>query len=186
MPAGLRLTLARIFALMAVVASSIYIYSIRDNVDQLGVYGYPGIFLLSFLAYATVLLPAPGVALVFTMGAVFNPIGVGLAAGAGAALGEIAGYLAGFSGQAVIERADIYERMTGWMTRNGPLTILLLAAIPNPFFDIAGLVAGALKMPLVKFFFWCLIGETIKMMFFAFAGAASLDAWDGIIEFISR
>jgi uncharacterized membrane protein YdjX (TVP38/TMEM64 family) len=186
MPTGIRLTLARIFALLAVIASSIYIYSIRDNVEQLAIYGYPGIFLLSFLAYATVLLPAPGIALVFTMGAVFNPIGVGLAAGAGAALGEISGYLAGFSGQAVIERADIYERLTNWMTRNGSLTVLVLSAIPNPFFDIAGVVAGALKMPLVKFFFWCLIGETIKMMFFAFAGSASLDAFDSLNELFNR
>jgi membrane protein DedA with SNARE-associated domain len=186
MPTGIRLTLARIFALLAVIASSIYIFSIRDNVDQLAIYGYPGIFLLSFLAYATILLPAPGIAVVFTMGAVFNPIGIGLAAGAGAALGEISGYLAGFSGQAVIERADIYERLTRWMSRHGSLTVLVLSAIPNPFFDIAGVVAGALKMPVVKFFLWCLIGETIKMLFFAYAGAASLDVFDVVIEFIIR
>jgi membrane protein DedA with SNARE-associated domain len=56
------------------------------------------------------------------------------------------------------------------MRKNGPLTILILSAIPNPFFDLAGLAAGALKMPVVKFFFWCLIGETIKMTIFALAG----------------
>ncbi len=167
--------LVRILALMVVVVISIYIFSIRDEAEKLAVYGYPGIFLLSFLAYATVLLPAPGVAVVFTMGAVFNPLIVALAAGAGAALGEISGYLAGFSGQAVIERADIYNRMTRWMGKNGPLTILLLSALPNPFFDLAGAAAGALKMPLVKFLFWCWIGETIKMLTFAYIGNTTIE-----------
>ena len=170
-----RLTLARILALFVVIALSVFVFSIRDQAEQLAIYGYPGIFVLSFLAYATVLLPAPGVAVVFTMGSVFNPIGVAIAAGAGAALGELTGYLAGFSGQAVVERVEIYDRLTSWMKRNGSLTILILAAIPNPFFDLAGVAAGSLKMHVVRFFIWCWIGETIKMAIFAFAGARSLD-----------
>jgi len=170
----LGVNLLRLLALIVVVAISVYIFSIRDQAEQLAKYGYPGIFLLSFLAYATVLLPAPGVAVVFSMGSVFNPLGVALAAGAGAALGEISGYLAGFSGQAVIERADMYQRLSGWMQKNGPLTVLLLSAIPNPFFDLAGAVAGALKMPIYKFLFWAWIGETIKMLLFAYAGYASI------------
>ena len=132
------------------------------------------IFIIAFLANATVLLPAPGIAVVFAMGAVFNPLVVGLVAGAGGALGEISGYLAGFSGQAVIERVDIYDRMVKWMGRNGNLTVLLLAALPNPFFDITGIAAGALKMPVGRFLFWCWIGVTIKMTVFAYLGSASL------------
>ena len=178
MPSKLRVTLARIFALVAVIVISVYVYTLRDRADQLAIYGYPGIFILSFLSYATVLLPAPGGAIVFTMGAIFHPIGVGLAAGAGAALGELSGYLAGFSGQAIIERATIYEHLTRWMRRNGPLTILILSAIPNPFFDLAGVAAGALKMPVTRFFFWCWIGETIKMLIFAYAGSNLLELFE--------
>lgn len=170
-----RITLARILALFIVIALSVFVYSIRDRAAELAVYGYPGILVISFLAYATVLLPAPGVAVVFTMGSVFNPFGVALAAGTGAALGELSGYLAGFSGQAVVERVDIYARLTAWMKRNGSLTILLLAAIPNPFFDLAGVAAGSLRMHVVRFFIFCWIGEVIKMSIFAFAGASTLD-----------
>ena len=169
-----RLTLARILAILAVIAISVYVFSIRDDAEKLAVYGYPGIFVLSFLSYATVLLPAPGVAVIFAMGAVFNPVGVALAAGAGAALGEISGYLAGFSGQTVIENSSIYNRLAGWMGKNGPLTVFLLSAIPNPFFDLAGVAAGALKMPLGRFLFWAWIGETTKMFIFALAGSSSL------------
>ncbi len=170
-----RLALARIMALFVVIALSVFVFSIRDQAEQLAIYGYPGIFLLSFLAYATVLLPAPGVAVVFTMGSIFNPIGVAIAAGTGAALGELSGYLAGFSGQAVIERIEIYERLTSWMKRYGSITVLVLAAIPNPFFDLAGVAAGSLQMHVVRFFIWCWFGEIIKMAIFAFAGARFLE-----------
>lgn len=162
-------------ALFVVVALSVFIFSVRDRASELAIYGYPGIFLISFMAYATVLLPAPGVAFVFTMGSVFNPIGVAIAAGTGAALGELSGYLAGFSGQAVVERVEMYDRLTGWMQRNGSLTVLALAAIPNPFFDLAGVAAGSLKMPVLRFLLWCWIGELIKMSIFAFAGAKSIN-----------
>ena len=170
-----RLTLARIMALFVVIGLSIFIFTIRDQAEDLAIYGYPGIFVISFMAYATVLLPAPGVAVVFTMGSVFNPFGVALAAGTGAALGELSGYLAGFSGQAVVERVEVYERLTRWMRRNGSLTVFLLAAVPNPFFDLAGVAAGSLKMPVVRFFIFCWMGEVIKMGIFAFAGASTLN-----------
>jgi len=174
MKRGAGLTIARILALVAVIAISVYIYSIRDQAEKLALYGYPGIFLLAFMAYATIILPAPGVAVVFTMGAVFNPLGVALAAGAGAALGEITGYMAGFSSQAVIEHARVYERLSGWMRKNGPLTIFVLSAIPNPFFDLGGAAAGALKMPMPKFLLFCWLGETVKMLIFASAGSTFL------------
>jgi len=169
-----RLTIARILAFLAVVGISIFVYSLRDRAEEFAVYGYPGIFVLAFLANATVLIPAPGIAVVFAMGGVFNPLLVGLAAGAGGALGELSGYLAGFSGQAVIEHARIYQRMVDWMKRYGDLTILVMAAIPNPFFDITGLAAGALKMPFWRFLFWAWLGITIKMVIFSYLGAASL------------
>ena len=168
---GLWLTVARLLSLAAVVGITLYIFSIRDRAAQLAVYGYPGIFLLSILANATLFLPAPGVAFVFSMGAVFPPLPVALAAGAGAALGELSGYLAGFSGRAVLERSSRVERLEQLMRRYGALTILVLAFIPNPVFDVAGIMAGILRMPVQKFLFYCWIGKTLKMLAFAFAGA---------------
>jgi membrane protein YqaA with SNARE-associated domain len=173
-----RQTAARVIALLLVVAISVYIFSIRDQAEELARYGYPGIFLLSFLSNATVLLPAPGVLFVFAMGAVFNPVGVSLAAGAGAALGELSGYLAGFTGQAVVGKYHAYLRLRDWMERNPHLisiTIVFLAFIPNPLFDLAGIVAGTLKFPVQRFLFWCFIGKTLKMLLFAYAGASSLN-----------
>lgn len=177
------LAILRILALLVVIFISVYIFSIRNQAAELAKYGYPGIFLLSILANATVLLPAPGVLFVFAMGAVFNPIGVALASGAGAALGELSGYLAGFSGQAVVERVTIYQKLLSWMEKNRRLSylaILFLAFIPNPLFDLAGMAAGALKFPLPYFLFFCWIGKTLKMIMFAYAGASSLKWFEGV------
>jgi len=167
--------LLRAVALLAVVGITIFIFSIRERVEEFERFGYFGIFLIALMANATVLLPAPGVAIVYAMGAVFNPIGVGLAAGTGGALGELSGYLAGFSGQAVIERSDIYNRFKPWVDKYGGWAILVLSAIPNPFFDAAGIAAGIAKMPLRTFLFFTWIGQLIKMTIFAIAGHYSVE-----------
>ena len=160
--------------MLAVVALTVFIYMIRDRVDDFAAFGYPGIFLISLLANATILLPAPGVAIIYAMGAIFNPLAVGIAAGTGGALGELSGYLAGFSGQAVIERTDVYDRIKPWVNKYGGWAILVLSAIPNPFFDVAGIAAGMAKMPVRTFLFFIWIGQLIKMTAFALAGRFSI------------
>ena len=109
------------------------------------------------------------------MGAVFNPFLVALAAGIGAGLGEVTGYLAGFSGQIIVEHSKMYETLTEWMKRYGSLTILVMAIIPTPFFDLAGIAAGILKLSLSRFLFWCVLGKIIKMLFFAYTGETILN-----------
>ncbi len=170
-----QLTLLRVLAIVAVIAITVYIFSIRERAQELQAYGYPGIFLLSVLSNATVILPAPGIAIIFAAGAIFHPLAVGLAAGAGSAIGELTGYLAGFGGRAVVERTKVYETLENWTLRYGGWTILLLAALPNPFFDIAGAAAGALRMPISAFLLWSWIGKTIKMLIVAYGGALSVD-----------
>jgi membrane protein YqaA with SNARE-associated domain len=168
------LNLARLALLVGVIVLSVFIFTVRDQAARWAAYGYPGIFVVSILANATVLLPAPGIAIVFAMGSVFSPWAVALAAGLGAAIGEVSGYAAGLGSRGVVEHAGLYAQISGWMQRYGPLTTLVLAAVPNPFFDLAGMAAGALRMPLRSFFFWCLVGKIIKMLLFAYTGAYSI------------
>lgn len=169
-----RSTALNLLALVVAAAISVAIYAFRGEVSKLAVYGYPGIFVISILANATVLLPAPGVAFVFAMGSLFNPALVALAAGAGASIGEMSGYLAGYSGHTVVEHLPINARIHDWMKRYGVWTVFGLAAIPNPFFDLAGMAAGALKMPLWRFALPCLAGKIVKMLAFAYTGAYSV------------
>jgi uncharacterized membrane protein YdjX (TVP38/TMEM64 family) len=174
-PSSLGVTALRILALAVVIGITVYIFSIRDHVQDFAGYGYPGIFLVMLLANATVIIPAPGVAVVFAMGNIFNPFWVALAAGTGGAIGELSGYLAGFSGQALVENTKAYNRVLPWVQKYGAWTILILAAFPNPFFDLAGIAAGVAKIPVWKFLLFCWIGQIIKMSMFAFAGAYSID-----------
>lgn len=172
----------RAIALLAVIGITVYIYNIRDRVEEFEQFGYAGIFLIALMANATVLLPAPGIAIIYAMGAVFHPLGVGLAAGTGGALGELSGYLAGFSGQAVVERTEMYDHLQPWVDKYGGWAILVLSAIPNPFFDIAGIAAGIAKMPMRTFLLFTWVGQIIKMTTFATAGYYSFEWLEGFIN----
>ena len=170
-----RVLLARILALAAVIAISVFIFSIRDRAAEFEEYGYAGVFAISFMAYATVILPAPGVALIAAIGGVLNPLWVGLVAGLGAAGGEMVGYAAGYSGRGLVEKAKLYERLVNLTRRYGLIVVFVLAAIPNPVFDMAGAAAGTLKMRIGPFFLACWAGETIKMLLFAYGGSKLLE-----------
>jgi len=164
------LNIIRVIVLLAVIALTVFLVIKREEIQALKAYGYPGIFLFSILANATIFVPVPGVMFTSAMGAVFNPLFVSIAAGTGASLGELSGYMAGFSGQAVVEGSERYQRVVRWMEKYGDITILVLAFIPNPLFDLAGIIAGILKMPIWKFLIYCAIGKILKMIIFAYAG----------------
>jgi membrane protein YqaA with SNARE-associated domain len=170
-----RLNIIRLAVFVFVISLTVILFLFQDQIKNLEAYGYPGIFVLSILANATVIIPLPGVLLTAAMAVVFNPFWVAIAAGSGAALGELSGYLAGFSGQVVVERADRQERLVNWMRKYGDVTILVLAFIPNPAFDMAGITAGALKMPVGRFLFWVWIGKLAKMMLIAYGGDAIIN-----------
>jgi len=173
-PAGWRVNLLRILVLVAVIGISLLLLHQREQIQRLAGVGYPGIFITAMISSATVLVPGPGLAIVFTMGGILHPFGVALAAGSGAAVGEISTYLAGISGRAVIERMDLYRRIKPQIMKYGPLAIFVLGVIPNPTFDLAGIAAGALKMTFWKFFLAVWGAQVIKMLFIAFAGRAFL------------
>jgi len=168
-------------SLLAVIGITVYIFSIRNRVADFERLGYAGAFLIALMANATVLLPAPGVAIIYAMGGIFNPFGVGLAAGTGGAMGELSGYLAGFSGQAVIENSKTFLRFQPLIEKYGGWAILLLSAVPNPFFDLAGIAAGIAKMPLRTFLFFTWVGQIIKMTTFSLAGYYSIEWFTNFI-----
>ena len=175
---GWRLTVVRVVVFLVVIGLTVLLFINRDRVRELEALGYPGIFLLSLLSNATLILPVPGVLFTSAMGAVFNPLWVALASSTGATIGELSGYLAGFSGQGVIENKKWYTRVTEWMKKYGGITVMVLAFVPNPVFDIAGMVAGALRMPIWKYLLYSWIGKTGKMLLFAYGGASILGLFD--------
>jgi membrane protein YqaA with SNARE-associated domain len=169
-----RRVLPRIGAILFAVAVTVGIYMFSDRLGELRGYGLLGLFVISLLGNATLILPAPSLAAVLALGATLPPLEVGLVAGAGMALGELTGYLAGYGGSAVIENRQRYEQIKGYMHKYGLLTIFVLSVIPNPLMDLAGIAAGALKTPVGHFLLACFAGKTLKCIAFAYLGAGAL------------
>jgi membrane protein YqaA with SNARE-associated domain len=172
----------RVLAILFAIGISVAIVLMGNRMEEFARFGLPGAFIISLLGNATLILPAPSLAIVVALGATLPPLQVGLVAGLGGALGELTGYMAGYAGSAVVEDREKYERIHEYMRKYGVIPILVLAIIPNPFFDLAGIAAGTLKMPIWQFLVACFIGKAIKMIAFAYAGAGSISAFSALFE----
>jgi membrane protein YqaA with SNARE-associated domain len=159
-----------IAAVLAAVGISAGLFLLGDQIEKFPVYGYPAVFLVSLIGDATIILPTLSMAVVFGIGGTLNPVAVGVVAGLGSALGELTGYLVGVGGRIVVENRKLYDRLEGWMRRRGMLVIFILGLVPNPTFDVAGMIAGALKMPVWKFLLAAWAGKSLRLILFALAG----------------
>ncbi len=158
--------------------------------ERFSTFGYAGVFLANLASTGTVFIPVPGLtaigqALILQQGAILNPVLVGLLGGTGMALGEVTAYVAGTVGSGVVESENIkapkrvrrlVERIihrVDWLMDNyGFVTLLILSAIPNPVFELAGITAGATRMKFWRFMVAVLIGKNIRGLTLAFLGAA--------------
>ena len=145
----------------------------RISLKEYDFLAYLIVFAVTFLASCTIVLPAPGAAIVITAAAIWNPVIVALVASVGSTLGEVTAYYAGYVGKKIIinEQRPAYQRAVSWMNRYGIWTVLVIAAIPLALFDIVGLVAGALRPPLWKFLLACWVGRIPKSFIEAYIGA---------------
>jgi uncharacterized membrane protein YdjX (TVP38/TMEM64 family) len=171
----LRQRVLRVAGLILAVAITVTIYLLRDRLQAVAGYGYVGLFFISILGNATIILPVPTLLAAFLGGGIFNPILVGVISAAGATIGELTGYLAGFGGQAIVENRGMYERFQRWMQRYGLVALFVLAAIPNPFFDVAGIIAGMMRMRVATFMVVTWAGKIVKFVLIAYLGAGSIE-----------
>lgn len=139
-------------------------------VERLGAYGYLGVFALTLLASATIVIPSPALGVAALAGKTLDPWLVGLVGGAAAGLGEVTGYLAGLGGSSLAARSRFYPRVERWVRRWGLLTIFGLAVIPGPVFDLAGIAAGTMRMPFRRFLIVCAAGKILRFVAVAWAG----------------
>jgi len=175
-PPTQRLRIVQILTVITVLVALGAALYFRDHLQELEGYGYATVFLVGLVSNATIILPIPGLAVSSMMGGVFNPWIVGLVGGVGQALGELTGYMAGYSGQRLVGQNHTYKRLMHWMQRYGTLTIFILAVIPNPVADVGGMAAGALRFSLWKFLVSCMAGKVVKNVVFALAGCYGIEA----------
>lgn len=145
--------------LMIVITLLLFIY--RDRVSELNNLGYLGAFLISLVSNATIFLPMPSLLLLFALGAAFNPILVGIFGAAGGALGELSGYIVGYSGRGIARNNQWFIIADKWMKRWGSVTVFLFSLIPVLPIDIAGVCAGVLHFPIWKFLVACFLGKAL-------------------------
>jgi len=161
----------QILTLLFVIALSVFLVINRGKVAEFQAYGYLGVFIISIISSASIVIPLPSWILVATMAYTLNnPILVGIVSGLGGTIGEMTGYLLGYGGRLAVENVSVYNRMVEWMKRWGSVTIFILALIPNPLFDVAGAAAGSLRFPVWKFLLYGAAGRIPKNILFAYIG----------------
>ena len=175
-PLTRRLRIVQVLTVVTILAALGAALYFRDHLQELKQYGYAAVFMVGLVSNATIIFPVPGLAVSSVMGSVFNPWIVGLVGGVGQALGELTGYMAGYSGHRLVDENPIYKRLVHWMQRYGTLTIFILAVTPNPVADVGGMTAGALRFPLWKFLASCTAGKIVKNVIFALAGYYGIEA----------
>lgn len=150
--------------------------------------GYAGVFIANLLSTATVFVPVPGLlavghGLIISESAVLSPFLVGLLGGLGMGLGESTAYVAGFAGAEAARQTrpgvpawltpglDQAIRAVEWlMDRYGLLTLFVLAVIPDPVFEFAGIVAGATRIGFWRFMLVVVSGNCIRGLLVAYYG----------------
>ena len=125
--------------------------------------------MLRFLS-ASIVLPSPALGVALVAGGTLNPWLVGLIGGLAAGLGEITGYIAGSGGSSFAARSCFYPMIERWVQRWGTITIFVLAFVPGPGLDLAGIAAGAMRMPFAKFLLPCIAGKIVRFIAVAWLG----------------
>jgi membrane protein YqaA with SNARE-associated domain len=147
-------------------------------IEDLASTAYLVVFGITLLCNAAVLIPVtyPHLTVMIAAAGYWNPFIVALVASVGGALGEITGYYAGYLGKRIVhfEKVPGYDRLVGWMQRHGFWGILLVSFQPILPVDIAGILAGASKLPLWKFLVPCWVGKLGKYLLACYLGAAIL------------
>jgi len=142
--------------------------------EELEGYGYAGIFVISVVLNATIIIPISVMAIVSSMGALLpSPLLVGIIAGVGAGIGEMTGYLAGRAGRGLLAKSTVYTRIEKWVKRWGWIAVFLLSVFPFVF-DVVGIIAGAMRMPWWRFWLACWAGRTVSYVTVAYLGSVIL------------
>ncbi|MFQ5996671.1 MAG: YqaA family protein [Dehalococcoidales bacterium] len=151
-----------------------------ERLAELKTHFYWGAFLISLIGNATIIFPGAVLVILSNLGillyastGLLGPLIVGLAGGAGAAIGETTGYIAGYSGREIIAKRRMYGRVEDWLRKWGALAIFLFSLVPF-IFDLVGIAAGVLRFPFWKFILICWLGRTILYVVFVSLAAFGL------------
>ena len=158
---------AAIALLMVFVVAGVYVYFedpafFNDFIDK---YGYFGLFIAVFVTNASLFVGIPTPTYIFlAVAAGLNPFLVTLVAAFSSALGESTGYVLGVGSRKAIEKkyGHLLEQWKYHFRKHAFLTVVVIASLPFPPDDIAGIIAGSLEYDYRKFLLATFIGKFIK------------------------
>jgi membrane protein DedA with SNARE-associated domain len=184
----LLLALIGVFALS--IATAFIVLDLGED-DITGGWGYPMLWLISLLRASSVILPIPGSGLTIAAGAIMDPvfgipapIMVGITAGTAESLGEFTGYWAGINGGTLVEGSRlrrVYGLITEWLKKAPFPTMFVMSFAPSPVFDVAGLAAGAARIPIRVFYPAILLGKVCRGIVMGFTGYYGIEILEKIL-----
>lgn len=147
-------------------------------------YSYFGVFLISFIGTASIVVPIPYTLIIFTLSlsGQWNPTLLIIAGGLGSALGELTGYALGYFGRRIIseERQKKMTYLVRLFDRYGPLAIFAFALTPLPD-DLLFIPLGIMKYKFYKAFIPSLIGKLLMIFIIVSSGSMAGDFLIGIL-----
>ena len=173
---GIRLGIAEIGAMIS-LSILIWVYS-PQIASFFGQWSYFGIFTISLIASASVFFPtAPLQVAIISMGRMLDPLLVGIAAGIGSGIGELSGFFIGTGSAHLLKSKDktarwIMKLQKDILKKYAGAGVFVLALVPNPLFDMAGIFAGIIGMKWWEFVIWCIAGRVLRYIVLAYLGAA--------------
>ncbi|OGH12730.1 MAG: hypothetical protein A2776_01895, partial [Candidatus Levybacteria bacterium RIFCSPHIGHO2_01_FULL_40_10] len=136
-------------------------------------FGLLGIGILNFVSSASLFFPAPGIVATGIGGAHFNPLLVALFSASGSAMGESVAFAFGYSSTKLTNSEkhilSIFTKL--FHHKHTTLLIFLFAFVPNPFFDVMGILAGVSHYSLRRFLFIVFAARFMRDTIVAFIGS---------------
>lgn len=152
-------------ALSILVLVSLFAWKLKDVLKEWMPLTLLGLFLTCFVINSTILFPSSSLLVVLEYSYILNPVSVVLVGGIGASLGELTGYMVGVEGGTLLRRFKKVLNLSKYR-KYAFLWVMFWAIIPFPVFDVAGILAGSIRMSPLKFLLACFIGKSIKMGFY--------------------
>jgi membrane protein YqaA with SNARE-associated domain len=155
--------------------NDILISFVKGGYSVVSKYGYIGLFFVCLIGSSSI-IPIPFQIIVFSFGAVLNPLLVGIVAAVGSSLGNLISYLIGLGGKEILE--DKYSKQLSDIKKKLKkygifLWLIVIYATPIPNMPFA-VLSGVVRYDFKKFFLAVLIGELILNVIVAFAGFYSM------------
>ena len=142
-------------------------------------FGYSGVFVISALGSVIPFVPLPYLVVVVLLSQSQNPLLLGLAAGAGGAVGKMTSYFLGRFGYMVVgekSRGNL-DALHSVLEKYGALGVFLFAVTPLPD-DLYVIPMGIIRLPLWKFFAANLAGKVVLSVGVAYLGRAYFESAD--------